>query len=73
MNATDTALINQALDELPVDCREVFRLVRQQGISVDEAAQQLNLRPRQARRLLARALAHCLMAVETPRKELFDA
>lgn len=59
----DVAMVYEALQELPPNCREAFRLVRLEGLSSDEAAQRLNLHPRQVRRFVARALAHCITAV----------
>lgn len=61
----DIDLVNQALNELPPNCREAFRLVRLGGLSSDEAAQQLSLHPRQVRRYVSRALAHCLAVMES--------
>lgn len=61
----EIAIVYRALNELPVSCRESFRLVRLEEMSVDEAARQLNLTPRHIRRNIARALAHLLLAVES--------
>lgn len=60
----DIAIIYQALDELPLNCREAFRLVRLEELSVDEAAKRLKVTPRHIRRNIARALEHCTAAVE---------
>lgn len=61
----DVALVYEALNKLPANCRESFRLVRLEGLSCEDAAQQLQLSPRQVRRHVARALAYCLDAVES--------
>jgi RNA polymerase sigma-70 factor (ECF subfamily) len=58
------ASIRQALNELPANCREAFRLVKIEGLSSDEAADRLQLHPRRVRRYVARALAHCLACME---------
>jgi RNA polymerase sigma factor (sigma-70 family) len=64
----DVALVYAALKGLPANCREAFRLVRLEGLSSSEAAQRLHLHPRQVRRYVARALAHCIAALElTPK------
>lgn len=60
----DVAVVYQALKGLPSGCREAFRLVRVEGLSSEQAARQLNLHPRQVRRYVARALAHCITALE---------
>lgn len=61
----DIELVNQALNELPVKCREAFRLVWLEEIGMDEVAQRLNLSPRQIRRHVARALAYCASKVKS--------
>jgi RNA polymerase sigma-70 factor (ECF subfamily) len=63
--SAEVALIRSALNELPANCREAFRLVKVDGLSSDEAAQRLNMHPRRVRRYVARALAHCLAVVES--------
>lgn len=61
----DIATVYRALSELPPNCREAFRLVRLEELSIDEAAKRLNVTPRHIRRSIARALAYCLAAVES--------
>jgi RNA polymerase sigma-70 factor (ECF subfamily) len=61
----EIAIVYRALNELPPNCRESFRLVRLEELSVDEAARRLNLTPRHIRRNIARALAYLLAAVES--------
>lgn len=56
--------VQQALAELPLSCRQVFELVRINGLSIDEAAHRLGLHPRRVRRYLARALQHCSEVLE---------
>lgn len=65
----DIAIVYRALSELPANCREAFRLVRLEELSIDEAAKRLNLTPRHIRRNIARALAYCLAAVEAAPKQ----
>ncbi|HEY0938739.1 MAG TPA: RNA polymerase sigma factor [Steroidobacter sp.] len=64
----EIAVVYRALNELPPTCRESFRLVRLEELSVDEAAKRLNITPRHIRRNIARALAYLLAAVEAAAK-----
>jgi RNA polymerase sigma factor (sigma-70 family) len=61
----DLAAIRRALQELPANCRLAFNLVKFDGLSIDEAAHELDLHPRRVRRYVARALEHCLVMLET--------
>lgn len=63
------ASVYQALNELPANCREAFRLVRLEGLSSEEAGRRLNLHPRRVRRYVARALTHCLAVLEPAAQE----
>ncbi len=61
----DIALVMQALYELPASCREAFRLVRVGGMTSEQVGKKLDMHPRQVRRYVARALAHCLAVVSS--------
>jgi len=61
----DLAVIYGALKTLTPICRESFRLVRIEGLSVTEAAKQLNVSSRLVRRYVARALACCATALKS--------
>ncbi|HEY0942509.1 MAG TPA: sigma-70 family RNA polymerase sigma factor [Steroidobacter sp.] len=61
----EIAIVYRALNELPPNCRESFRLVRLEELSVDDAARRLKITPRHIRRNIARALAHLMAAVES--------
>ena len=65
----DIDIVYRALNELPANCRESFRLVRIEELSIDEAAKRLKITPRHIRRNIARALAHCFAAVESATKQ----
>ena len=57
--------IYDALKALPSKCRESFRLVRIEGLSVTQTGEQLNVSSRLVRRYVARAVAHCATALES--------
>lgn len=61
----ELAMIRQALQELPPDCRTAFAMVKLNGLRIEDAADKLGVPPRLVRRHVARALAHCLMKLET--------
>lgn len=56
-------LLSQALGELPERVRRVFELVRLEGLTQREIAEQLGLSPTRVHRLLHDALEHCRRAL----------
>lgn len=48
--------LNQAIEELPEQCRTVFRLVKEEGFKYKEAAEILNISPRTVETQLFRAI-----------------
>ena len=55
----DLDLITRAIEELPPKCARAFILVRFDDFDFNQVAEMMDLRPRQVRRLVARALEHC--------------
>ena len=52
------AVLKQALEELPVKCRDIFVLHRVEGLSRAEIAIRMGLGERMVRLYMARALEH---------------
>jgi RNA polymerase sigma factor (sigma-70 family) len=68
----DLAIIEAALSELPLRCREAFILSRLRGLGTREIARRMGVQERAIRLHLARALLHCserLKAAHTPSRE----
>ena len=51
-----TALVQQAVDQLPPQQKLVYRLSRHEGLNYDEIAQQMNISPNTVRNHLVKAL-----------------
>jgi RNA polymerase sigma-70 factor (ECF subfamily) len=60
------ARLQQALSELPLDCRTAFTLHSVQGLTYAEIAQRLGVSRSQVNKLLSKAIAHCAMQVDGP-------
>lgn len=58
------AQLQQALNELPVDCRTVFLFHGVQGLTYAEIAERMGISRSQVNKLLARAMSHCARYVE---------
>jgi len=52
-------LVRTAIAELPPKCRQVFLLLRIQGLSIQEVAHEMRLSDTMVRKYAARALDHC--------------
>lgn len=60
------ARLQQALSELPLDCRTAFTLHSVQGLTYVEIAQRLGVSRSQVNKLLSKAMAHCARQVDGP-------
>jgi RNA polymerase sigma factor (sigma-70 family) len=59
----DLEVISRALEGLPPKCAMAFILVKFDDMDFDQAAESMNLTPRQIRRYVARAIEHCHAAL----------
>lgn len=58
------ARLQQALSELPVDCRTAFTLHSVEGLTYVEIAERLGVSRSQVNKLLSKAMAHCARRVD---------
>lgn len=55
----ELAILAQAVDELPAQCRRVFLLYRGQGLTMRQVALRLGISQKTVEKHIARAMVHC--------------
>lgn len=60
--------LNQAIDELPDQCRTVFKLIKEEGFRYKQVAEILNISPRTVETQLFRAIKKLDKVIENNRK-----
>ena len=60
VTAVELAVLERAVEELPPKTREALRLLREDGLSYEQIGERLQIMPRQARKLVERAMEYLL-------------
>ena len=60
VTAVELAVLERAVEELPPKTREALRLLREDALSYEQIGGRLQITPRQARKLVERAMEYLL-------------